>query len=106
MFESEMLLLELFTTRVPSSSTVANATSSCGPAWWPPVAATAAPPMVPARATTSAASLKRLGLLMIDLLSCGNSDKWLPQPSIDSLYVCLTSFQGKGRDLHGALTRL
>ena len=44
MFESATWSLEAPTLRVPSASTLANATASCGPALWPPVAAKAAPP--------------------------------------------------------------
>src|SRR6476620_6582297 len=56
MFESAILSLEAPTSIVPSSSTSANATASWGPALWPPVAATAAPPRPTARTSTSAAS--------------------------------------------------
>src|SRR6266511_3146798 len=86
MFESAILSLELPTWRVPSASTLANATASCGPALWPPVAAKAAPPRPPARTRTSAASLKRLGLVMIDLPSWGDGNESLPhEPSSDPI---------------------
>src|SRR6266540_1976008 len=86
MFESAILSLELPTWRVPSASTLANATASCGPALWPPVAAKAAPPRPPARTRTSAASRKRLGLVMIDLPSWGDDNESLPhEPSSDPI---------------------